>query len=162
MITRPTIAGSSVFYIGCIAIAVAMWALTRYIYSRPFVVGVAQSGDPAAALGKALDAYAALGNYLTTLSTGLLAALGLFLTSRSKQRFAVREFWPAAVSGVFVCISLYWGYISSQNVEWAIENSIGSLGLESIQLPRQLQCLTILLGVVFFADFLRRDLTRGD
>jgi hypothetical protein len=70
--------------------------------------------------------------------------------------------WPAAISAVCVCVSLYWGYISSQNVEWAIETIGENLGLDQIQLPRQLQCFTMLLGVVFFADFVRRDLTRVD
>jgi hypothetical protein len=59
-----------------------------------------------------------------------------------------------------VCVSLYWAYVSSQNVEWAIENSVGTLDLDKIQMPRQLQCLAMLLGVVFFADFVRRDLTK--
>lgn len=155
---RPKINGT-VFYVGCIIVAVAMWGLTHYINLKPFVV--AQGGDPAAALSKALDAYAAMNNLLTTLSTGLLAGLGLFLTSRPKQRYDARELWPAAISALCVCVSLYWGYISSQNVEWAIENSIGSLDLDKIQLPRQLQCFAMLLGVVFFADFVRRDVVKG-
>jgi hypothetical protein len=157
IIRRPQLV-STAFYIGCIVLAAAMWGLTNYINSRPYVL--AQGGDPATALSSALDAYAAMNNLLTTLSTGLLAGLGLFLTSRPKQHYAAREFWPAAMSGVCVCVSLYWAYISSQNVEWAIENSVGTLDLDKIQWPRQLQCLAMLLGVVFFADFVRRDLTK--
>jgi hypothetical protein len=156
-IHRPQIV-STAFYIGCIALAVAMWGLTNYINSQPYVI--AQGGDPAMALSRALDAYAAMNNLLTTLATGLLAGLGLFLTSRPKRHYAPREFWPAAMSAVCVCVSLYWAYVSSQNVEWAIENSVGTLDLDKIQMPRQLQCLAMLLGVVFFADFVRRDLTK--
>jgi len=154
---RPKIV-STAFYIGCIVLAVAMWGLTNYINSRPYALG--QGGDPATALSNALNAYAAMTNLLTTLATGLLAGLGLFLTSRPKQHYAPQEFWPAAMSAVCVCVSLYWAYISSQNVEWAIENSVGSLDLDKIQWPRQLQCLSMLLGVIFFADFVRRDLTK--
>jgi hypothetical protein len=157
VIRRPQIV-STAFYFGCIALAVAMWELTNYINSRPYVLG--QGGDPAAALNSALGAYAAMNNLLTTLSTGLLAGLGLFLTGRPKQHYSPREFWPAAMSGVCVCVSLYWAYISSQNIEWAIENSVGTLDVDKIQWPRQLQCLAMLLGVVFFADFVRRDLTK--
>jgi len=130
------------------------------INSRPFAT--AEGGDPAAALSKALDTYAEMNNYLTTLATGMLAGLGLFLTSRPKQRYAARDFWPAAVSAFSVCVSLYWGYISSQNIEWAIENSVGSLDLDKMQWPRLLQCFTMLTGVIFFADFVRRDVTRVD
>jgi hypothetical protein len=60
-----------------------------------------------------------------------------------------------------VCLSLYWGYIASQNVEWATEISAGT-GLDQIQWPRELQAFTMLLAVIFFADFVRRDLTKVD
>ena len=159
IIGRPQIV-TSAFYLGCVVLALAMSGLTHYINSRPFVV--AQATDQEEALSKSLDAYTAMNNLLTTLATGLLAGLGLFLTSRPKRRYPARDLWPAAISAVCVCVSLYWGYISSQNVEWAIETIGEILGLDQIQLPRQLQCFTMLLGVVFFADFVRRDLTRVD
>jgi hypothetical protein len=118
--------------------------------------------DDAAALSKAEDAYAAVGNLLTTLATGLLAALGLFLTSAQKQRDLAGELWPAALSALCVCLSIYFGYISSQNVGWAIEYSIPTLDLPKIQWPRELQFYALLLGVFFFADFVRRDRTKVD
>jgi hypothetical protein len=157
--THPKVV-STAFYAACIVIATALWGLTNYINSRPYVL--AQGGDPTTALSSALNAYAAMNNLLTTLSTGMLAGLGLFLTGKPKRQYAPGEIWPAAMSAVCVCVSLYWAYISSQNVEWAIENSVGTLDLDKIQLPRQLQCLSILLGVIFFADFVRRDLTKVD
>jgi hypothetical protein len=156
--SRPGVA-SAAFYIGVVVVAVAMWGLTYFINSRPFVI--AQAVDPAA-LSKAQDAYAAVNNLLITLATGLLAGLGLFVTSRGRRRYSLREFWPAIVSAVCVSASLYWGYISSQNVEWAIESSIGTLDCAMIQMPRQLQFLSMTLGVLFFADYVRRDLTRMD
>jgi hypothetical protein len=155
---RPGI-DSAVFYASVVVVAVSMWGLTYFINSRPFVI--AQATDPTA-LSKAQDAYAAVNNLLITLATGLLAGLGLFVTSRGKQRYSLRQFWPAIVSAVCVCSSLYWGYISSQNVEWAIESSIGTLDCAMIQMPRQMQFLSMALGVLFFADFVRRDLTRVD
>jgi hypothetical protein len=150
---------SATFYIGVVVAAFAMWELTHFINTRAFVI--AQALDPVA-LGKAQDAYAAVNNLLITLATGLLAGLGLFVTSRGKRRYTLQECWPAIVSAVCVCGSLYWGYISSQNVEWAIESSIGTLDCPMIQMPRQLQFLSMALGVLFFADFVRRDLTRVD
>ena len=158
IISRPVMITTG-FYMVCMVVALSMWGLSSYINGLQYVL--APSDDPAA-LSKAQDAYAAMNNLLTTLATGLLAAMGWFVTSKPDRRYSARTFWPAIVSALCVCISLYWGYISSQNVEWAIEHSIGAMDLEKIQLPRQLQFLTILLGVVFFADFVRRDLTKVD
>jgi hypothetical protein len=150
---------TAAFYLGCILLALAMSGLTNYINSRPFVY--AQSGDQKQGMSKSLDAFMATSSLFTTLATGLLAGLGLFITSRPRESFPLRHFWLAALSFACVCVSLYWGYITAQNVEWAIENLL-SLGLDEIQLPRELQCFTMLLGVIFFADFVRRDLTKVD
>jgi hypothetical protein len=161
IIGRPRVA-TTAFYICCIGFAVANWKLANQIDSSPFVL--VPGPDPLGALSKSLDAYTAMNSLLTTLSTGLLAGLGLFLTGSPKKRYPMRDFWPAALSAVCVCDSLYWGYISSQNVEWAIENVNENLnlGLDLIQRPRELQCLMMLLGVVFFADFVRRDSIKVD
>ncbi|HUK16051.1 MAG TPA: hypothetical protein VLW65_06530 [Bryobacteraceae bacterium] len=147
------------FYAGLIVLAVAVWLLTEYINNKAYTI---PPPDDPAALSKAEDAYAAVGNLLTTLATGLLAALGLFLTSTPKQRDRERELWPATLSALCVCLSVYFGYISSQNVGWAIEYSIPTLDLPKIQWPRELQFYAILLGVFFFADFVRRDRTKVD
>jgi hypothetical protein len=157
LIERPGIV-SAVFYIGCVVLAAAMWEFTQHINNLPYVTEIV---DPEA-LGKAQDSYGAVNNLLITLASGLLAGLGLFVTSGSKKQYAGREFWPAAISALCASISLYWGYISAQNLEWAIEVSIGSLDLEKIQLPRELQFLTLVLSVFFFAEFVRRDLTEVD
>jgi len=154
-----TIIGSMGFYIGLIVLAIVVGQLTRYINSKPFFV--APAGDQTA-LSRALDSYAAVGNLLTTLATGLLAAMGWLITIKPKQRSPARGLWPAAAGAVCACLSVYFGYISSQNAQWAIENSIGTLDIDKMQWPRQLQFLTLLLGVFFFADFVRRDWTKVD
>jgi thiol:disulfide interchange protein len=145
------------FYAGLIVLAVAVWLLTQYIDNKAYTI---PPPDDPAALSRAEDAYAAVGNLLTTLATGLLAALGLFLTGTPKRRDSGRELWPATLSAVCVCLSVYFGYISSQNVGWAIEYSIPTLDLPKIQWPRELQFYAILLGVFFFADFVRQDRTK--
>ncbi len=157
-ITRSAIV-SGLFYAGMILLAAVMWKYTGYINSQPYAIS--PPTDPAA-LSKAQDAYASVNNLLTTLGTGLLAALGLFLTRGDKHPYTGPRIWLAVISAVCVCVSLYWGYISSQNVEWAIETSIGSLEFDMFQVPRQLQFHTMLLGVFFFADFVRRDLTQAE
>jgi hypothetical protein len=148
------------FYIGLIMLAVMTGILTYYInYSRSYVVAPA---DDTAALSKALDTYAAAGNLLTTLATGLLAAMGWFFTNRPKQRYNARDVWPAVAGSLCACLSIYFGYISSQNAQWLIENSIGTLDLPKIQWPRNLQFYALLLSVFSFADFVRRDWNKMD
>lgn len=148
---------AAIFYVLCIALALTMWGLTYYLNHVPYVSALI---DDPTALSKAQDAYAAVTNLLITLASGLIAGIGLYLTHSSKQSFQGRLFWLAALSALFSCVSLYWGYISSQNVQWAIENSISTLALEKIQGPREMQFVTILISVFCFAEFLRRDLTK--
>ncbi len=71
-----------------------VWVFTDYLNNRPYTSAPV---DDSAALAKAEDAYSAVGNLLTTLATGLLAGLGLFLTSTPKQRYSAREIWPPSV-----------------------------------------------------------------
>ena len=85
------------FYAGLIVLAVAVWLLTQYIDNKAYTI---PPPDDPAALSRAEDAYAAVGNLLTTLATGLLAALGLFLTGTPKRRDSGRELWPATLSAV--------------------------------------------------------------
>lgn len=149
----------AIFYVICTVLAVTMWGLTHYLNNVPYAAAAA--GDPVA-LSNAQTAYGAITTLLTTLASGLLAGIGLYVTRNSKQRFEGRLFWLAALSALFACVSLYWGYISSQNVQWAIENSIPTLDMEKLQGPRQLQFATMLISVFCFAEFLRRDLTKED
>ena len=157
-----------VIFLGLIAV---MWILTRYINSLSYfepideapatdAAALRKAANDAAALSKAQDAYAALGNLLTTLATGLLASLGVFFT-RTKNDSA-RVLWPAVLSALCVCISVYFGYISSQNIAWAIESQIPTINLPKLQVPRQLQFFSLVAGVYFYAEFLRRDRTRVD
>jgi len=161
MFGRPGIV-STFFYLGCIVLVATMWGLTSYVNSL-HDYAVLQPGDPGAdALSKAESSFAALTNLLTSLATGLLAGLGWFLTSGPKQRDSVQQFWPAAISALCGCVSLFWGYIASQNVEFVNEISVSSLDTGLLQWPRKLQFYSLLLGVFFFFEFVRRDLTRED
>lgn len=134
-----------------------MGLLTYYINGATYA---SVTADNLAAFEKSVDTYEAVDNLLTTLATGLLAALGFLLTSRPTQRYAGQAFWPAAASALCACVSLYWGYISSQNVEWAIERQAGTLDIVTLQWPRQLQFVSMLLGVIFLADLVRRTLVK--
>ncbi|HTB15386.1 MAG TPA: hypothetical protein VK752_27640 [Bryobacteraceae bacterium] len=154
-----------VFFLGfcaaCVVILFAMRALTNYINGLPFTF-TAWDPEAAAGLSKAFDAYSAVTNLFTTLGTGLLTAMGLFLTSNRKQRYDGGPLWLAFASALCVCVSIYWGYISSQNVEWAIEGGYPSLDIPKLQWPKRMQGCSILAGVFFFAIFLILDFTKED
>jgi hypothetical protein len=64
-----------------------MWWLASYINARPYVM---ESVAHPAALRKPRMHSVAVNNLLITLATGLLAGLGLLLTSRPKESYAGR------------------------------------------------------------------------
>ncbi|MGH9429930.1 MAG: hypothetical protein ACRD3T_00140 [Terriglobia bacterium] len=130
------------FYFGFLLLAIALTKFTIYINSLPYAPAVA--GDPAA-LSRAQDAYAGVANLLTSLATGLLAALGWFLAKLPKQRYSARHLWPAIVGAFFALLSIYFGYVSSQNVEWAIEWSVPSLDIPKLMWFRYGQFSAIVL-----------------
>ncbi len=157
------IANSFLCFLVCFLVLIAvMWILTCHINSLPYFFEPIDeaSANHVAALSKAQDAYATLGNLLTTLATGLLASLGVFFT-RTKNDSA-RVLCPAVLSALLVCISVYFGYVSSQNIGWAIEFQIPTINVPKLQVPRQFQFFSLVAGVYFYAEFLRRDRTRVD
>ena len=157
--TRVSLAVSDIaYYIGAIALVIVLGKVTVYLNERPYVVATVTAPE---ALSKAQDTYAAGGNLLTTLATGLFAAFGVFLTRTPKHRLSKGQLWRAGLSVFFIFISLFFGYIASQNLQWAIENSVG-LDLLKLQLPRGLQFYSVIAAVFFFADFVRRDLRVSD
>jgi hypothetical protein len=142
------------FYIALFMIAIIVERLTAYINSAPYL---AAPIDPQT-LSRALDSYAAIGNLLTTLATGLLAGMAWFFTNRPKQGYPAHELWPVAAGALCACLSIWFGYVGSQNLTFAIQHSIKA-GSSILQTPRIVQMVSLLFGVCFFADFLRRDLT---
>ncbi len=162
MTAKPVIARLPIarfsFYIVSILLIVAMWKVTIYVNSRPYPV--APESEPE--LDKAVDAYEGINNLLITLGTGLLGAMGFLLTSKPRQNYRLREMWPAILSAVCVGLSLYFGYISYQNVEFVLLNSVGTLDIDLVQLPKAAHFYTLLAGVFFFADFVMQDLGKAD
>ncbi|MFY9728851.1 MAG: hypothetical protein WB579_25535 [Bryobacteraceae bacterium] len=146
------------FYIVSILLVWAMWRVTTYVNDRPYPT--APESPPE--LDKAVDAYEGINNLLITLGTGLLGAMGFLLTSKPKQHYSLREMWPAILSAVCVGLSLYFGYVSYQNVEFVLLNSVGTLDTDLVQWPKAAHFYTLLAGVFFFADFMMQDLGKAD
>jgi hypothetical protein len=148
-----------VFYLICAVVGTSMAFMTYWInYHSDFA---SPTNDTSDAFGKAIEAYQTAISMLTTLATGLLAALGFILINRPIQRYARLEFLWAAGSALCACVSLYWGYESSQNIVSAIEGP-GPLTVEMpiLQHPREFQFYSMLLGVILVAHFMIRTLIK--
>jgi hypothetical protein len=154
-LTRPLVA-TIAFYILCGIVSYGMHTLAARINADTSYPTVPADGPDAFA--KAVDAYQVVNNLLTTLATGLLAGLGFLLFNLPRQKNSGQAFWWAALSGLCACVSLYWGYISSQNVEAAIEGESLTLDLPSLQYPRQLEAASMMVGVILAGHFVMRTL----
>jgi len=146
------------FYVACIVLVWAMWGLTDYVNSRPYPT--APESQPE--LDKAVDAYEGINNLLITLGTGLLGAMGFLFINKPRRTYRFRDTWPAILSAIFVGLSLYFGYVSYQNVEFVLLNSVGTLDIELVQWPKAAHFYTLLAGVFFFADFVMQDMSNAN
>jgi hypothetical protein len=147
---------SLAFYLALGVLVVALWEATVYISS---LLHYATATTDAS---KALDVYADEANNLTSLATGVLAGLGWFFTRTSNQSYKAREVWPALATAVCACLSVFFGFVLSQNLAFAHEFSVdpydgAQLGLS---LPRYFQFYGLLLSVFFFAELVRRNWRR--
>jgi len=143
------------FYILCALLVAGMWQVTNFVNSRPYPTQP-ESGPE---LDKAVDAYEGINNLLITLGTGLLGAMGFLLVNKPKRSYRLGDMWPAVLSALFVGLSLYFGYISYQNVEFVLLNSVGTLDTAMVQWPKTAHFYTLLAGVFFFADFVMQDMS---
>jgi hypothetical protein len=146
-----------VFYLLCVAMVFGMRRLTERINTEKYA---SITPDDPGSFVQAMDAYQQVINLLTTLATGLLAALGFLLINRPGQQYSAWDFWWAATSALFACVSLYWGYVSSQNVQVALEAQSLTLDIPILQRPRQLQFSSMVLGVVCVAHFAMKTLIK--
>ena len=146
------------FYIGSVLFVAVLLLVTYYIDTAKYPVDPNLEPE----LDKAIDAYENLNNLLITLGTGILGAMGFLLTSRPKEHYRPRDLWPAGISAVFVGVSLYFGYLSYQNVQFVLMNSIGTLDTQIVEWPKALHFYSLLAGVFFFADFVIQHLSKAD
>jgi hypothetical protein len=103
---------------------------------------------------QALNAFLDMNSLLTTLTTGLLGALGFLLLNGRKVRYEAAAKWLAFGSAVSAALSLYFGYV----VYLAISDMLGSgepLDFTASQIvwPRQAHFYTFLLAALLFGDF---------
>jgi hypothetical protein len=152
LLKGPVIALVLFYFVGG-GVVYSMLKLTDWVNTHPYAAG---TPDNEGSFEKAVDAYQNVNSLLTTLATGLLAALGFLLINRPGRPFSAWDFWWAATSALCACVSLYWGYVSSQNVQVALEFQSLTLDLPTLQFPRQFQFYSVVLGVICLAHFAMR------
>jgi hypothetical protein len=97
---------------------------------------------------------------LTTLATGLLGALGLLLSNKSRDRLP-KHLWSAFLCAMTTTLSLYYGYVGHLHLLGMIySENFDPFGSASV-LPSHSQFYTLLAGVFFLADFTFHNLIKG-
>jgi hypothetical protein len=107
---------------------------------------------------KALDAYSAMSGLLTTLATALLGALGYLLTNGNQAAPQLRNGASAMGSALFAVLSLYFGYVSHLTLLAYTYSNAFNPNFFGVIWPSRSQFYTLLLAVLFFADFAFRVL----
>lgn len=141
-----------IFYAITGAFIVIAWELPNVVHFS-YVVDPSQTPPPSEEWQ--LNALLELNHLLTTLSTGLLAAIGFILIRGRKPRAGI-QLWPALASTFFVFLSMFFGYQLYQSLLWMLAQppALFSLYNPNILYPRQAQFYSFLVGVFFFSDFM--------
>jgi hypothetical protein len=161
-VPKQTLMRLGIVIIGAVVFWIAAWKLATYINQYPYSFAPERTAvEKKAAQSEALDSYKDIGNLLITLATGILAGIGWFLVNRPKRRCATFEFLMALAVMFFACLSIYCGYLGSQNLTFCIDQSL-PVGVAVLQMPRRFQLVGLLLSVFFFAIFLGWDLTEAE
>ena len=146
------------FYIASVLLVGAVWLVTHYIETAPYSF----DPNPAPELDQAVEAYENLNNLLITLGTGMLGAMGFLLTSKPKDHYSPRILWAAGSSAACVGVSMYFGYLSYQNLQFVLTYSVGTLNTGLVEWPKAFHFYTLLGGAFFFADFVAQHLSKAD
>jgi hypothetical protein len=139
-----------------------VWRIQRYMDATTFgpntIFFSSSSGAPSQWQQMGVQAVSETNSLLTTLATGLLAALGLLLNNPGRNRAKPRHLWSAFLCAVGAGLSLYFGYVSHLHLLWMIKNDTFDPYSIVYILPSHFQFYTLLAGAFFFADFAVHDL----
>jgi len=142
--------GRPAFYLAAVLLVVAVWLLQSHAtlgYLEPEVTSLTALQE------RQLDAFLEMNRLITTLSTGLLAALGFLLVNAHKASPNADTPWTAIGAAACVSVSLLFGYVVYRAILWMLESHFFDLGNSYIVWPGVAHFYTFLLGVLFFADF---------
>lgn len=148
-----------VLYGGALSLVLAMWQIQRRVSQNFFEPAIA---DNSFADKSQLDALLGQNNLLTTLCTGLLGALGFFLTQGRNARHWTAAKWFAIGSAACAVLSLLFGYMVYLALLDMLRNQMFDLGMPAMWV-RYAQFYCFLLAVMLFGDFAFQSLNvEGD
>jgi hypothetical protein len=125
-VPKQTLVRLGIVIAGAVVFWMIAWKLTNYVNGNPYFPFAPErtAVEKNAAQSEALDSYKDISNLLITLATGILAGIGWFLVNRPKRRCATFEFLMALAVMFFACLSIYCGYVGSQNLTFCIDQSL--------------------------------------
>lgn len=138
------------FYVVAVAFILAVWQFQAHMsgnFIEPMVTSLNTLQE------RELDALLGMNSLITTLSTGLLGALGFVLINGRGQSIPPGAKWLAFGSAICVALSLFFGYVVYLGIISMLENTIFDLDIPAILWARQAHFYTFLLAVVLFGDF---------
>jgi hypothetical protein len=148
--TKRATAFRLVFYLGATAFILAVWQYQKHIpgnWIEPLTPSLS------AGQGRELDALLEMNRLITTLGTGLLAAIGFLLVNVRRANRGSEALWAACCSAICVGLSLFFGYVVYLGIISMLQNQYFDLDVGPILWARQAHFYTFLLGVVLFGDF---------
>jgi hypothetical protein len=152
------------FYFAAVALVAIVWRVQHYMDAltvpppNTIISSFSSSGNPNQWQQIGFQAVSQMDGLLTTLATALLGALGLLLV-RVRAGQQPRHLGSAFVSGVFVGLSLYFGYVGHLHVLYMIHTETFDPFSLLYILPSHSQFYALLLGFFFFGDFAVHDLS---
>jgi hypothetical protein len=144
-----------VFYLGATGFILAVWQYQKNVtgnWIEPLTPSLSTGQD------RELDALLEMNRLITTLGTGLLAAIGFLLVNVRRAKRGPEALWAACSSALCVAFSLFFGYVVYLGVISMLQNQYFDLDVGPILWARQAHFYTFLLGVVLFGDFAFQNL----
>lgn len=145
-------------YGGALVLILALWKVQRLISQNFFEPAVT---DASFVDNSQLSALLDQNSLLTTLSTGLLGALGFFLIRGRNASRWTGAMWFAFASAGCAVLSLLFGYMVYLALLDMLRNQIFDLGLPAMWV-RYAQFYCFLLSVMLFGDFAFQTINAED
>jgi hypothetical protein len=149
--TYRAIVSRIAFYATLALFILAVWQFQPFI-SQGVVVG-AQLNFLDDLQKRDLDAFLDMNSLITTLTTGLLGALGFLLLNGRKVDRGPAAKWLAFGSALCAALSLFFGYVVYISLSDMLGKGGFDLTVRSISWPRQAHFYLFLMAVLLFGDF---------
>jgi hypothetical protein len=152
------------FYIAATAFIVGVWQ-----FQKDFLNGWIQPANQAQGSAPSkedhdqeLNALLEMNRLITTLSTGLLGAIGFILINLRQRKRGCEALWAAGASAVCVVFSLFFGYMMYLWVIALLKVESFDFDVPPLMLIRSAHFYAFLLAVVLFGDFAFHNLGMED